>query len=58
MRKTDLLVGAGITAVLNFVPVQLTVRDSVKLQNVDLSVLLKTLSYHMVRTERSASGNV
>jgi redox-sensing transcriptional repressor len=53
-----LLVEAGITAVLNFVPAQLTVPDSVKLQNVDLAVLLKTLSYHTARTERSASRNV
>jgi NADH/NAD ratio-sensing transcriptional regulator Rex len=48
-------VDAGVTAVLNFVPAQLTVPDSVKLQNVDLAVLLKTLSYHTARTERSAS---
>ncbi|MGH7409877.1 MAG: redox-sensing transcriptional repressor Rex [Candidatus Methylomirabilis sp.] len=51
----NLLVEAGVTAILNFVPAQLIAPDSVKLQNVDLSVLLKTLSYHIVRTERSAS---
>ena len=51
----NLLVEAGITAVLNFVPAQLAVPKLVKLQNVDLSVLLKTLSYHTARTERSAS---
>ena len=51
----NLLVEAGVTAVLNFVPAQLTVPDSVKLQNVDLAVLLKTLSYHTARTEQSAS---
>lgn len=51
----NLLVDAGVTAVLNFVPAQLTVPGSVKLQNVDLAVLLKTLSYHTARTERSAS---
>lgn len=50
-----LLVEAGITAVLNFVPAQLTVPDSVKLQNVDLAVLLKTLSYHTARTEHHGS---
>jgi redox-sensing transcriptional repressor len=48
----DLLVQAGVTAVLNFVPTQLAVPDAVKVQNVDLSVLLKTLSYHIVRAER------
>jgi len=48
----DLLVEAGITAILNFAPAQLTVPEGVKVQNVDLSVLLKTLSYHTVRTAR------
>lgn len=50
---TDLLVEAGVTAILNFAPAQLTVPEGVKVQNVDLSVLLKTLSYHTVRTTRS-----
>jgi redox-sensing transcriptional repressor len=49
----DLLVEAGVTAILNFAPAQLTVAEGVKVQNVDLSVLLKTLSYHTVRTARS-----
>jgi redox-sensing transcriptional repressor len=51
----DLLVEAGINAILNFAPVQLSVPEGVKVQNVDLSVLLKTLSYHTVRTSRSGS---
>jgi redox-sensing transcriptional repressor len=51
----NLLVEAGVTAVLNFVPAQLTVPDSVKVQNVDLSVLLKTLSYHIARTARPSA---
>jgi len=42
-------------AVLNFAPAQLTVPDSVKIQNVDLLALLKTLSYHIARTERPSS---
>ncbi len=48
----DLLEEAGVTAILNFAPAQLTVPAGVKVQNVDLSVLLKTLSYHTVRTSR------
>ncbi len=48
----DLLVVAGVTAILNFAPTQITVPEGVKVQNVDLSVLLKTLSYHTVRTGR------
>ncbi len=51
----DLLIEAGVTAILNFVPAQLTVPVSVKLQNVDLAVLLETLSYHTARTERPAT---
>jgi redox-sensing transcriptional repressor len=50
----DLLVEAGVNAVLNFAPVQLSVPAGVKVQNVDLSVLLKTLSYHTVRTNRTS----
>ncbi len=50
----DLLVEGGVTAILNFAPTQLTVPEGVKVQNVDLSVLLKTLSYHIVRTTRPA----
>jgi len=50
----DLLVEAGVNAILNFAPVQLSVPVGVKVQNVDLSVLLKTLSYHTVRTNRTS----
>jgi redox-sensing transcriptional repressor len=50
----DLLVEAGVTSILNFAPVQLVVPDGVKVQNVDLSVLLKTLSYHTVRADKTA----
>ncbi|HEY7678598.1 MAG TPA: redox-sensing transcriptional repressor Rex [Candidatus Methylomirabilis sp.] len=49
----DLLVQAGVTSVLNFAPAQIVVPDGVKVQNVDLSVLLKTLSYHTVRATRA-----
>jgi redox-sensing transcriptional repressor len=49
----DLLVEAGVTAILNFAPAQLVVPEGVKVQYVDLSVLLKTLSYHTVRSSRA-----
>lgn len=52
----DLLVEAGITAILNFAPAQLAVPERVKVQNVDLAVLLKTLSYHTVRASRPGRG--
>lgn len=48
----DALVKGGVIAVLNFAPAQLTAPDSVKVQNVDLSALLKTLSYHIARAEQ------
>jgi redox-sensing transcriptional repressor len=51
----DALVKGGVIAVLNFAPAQLTAPDSVKVQNVDLSALLKTLSYHIARTEQPRS---
>lgn len=51
----DALVEGGVIAVLNFAPAQLIGPDSVKIQNVDLSALLKTLSYHIARVEQSSS---
>jgi len=54
----DLLVDSGVTAILNFAPTQLVVPEGVKVQNVDLSVLLKTLSYHTVRTTHTPPRRV
>ncbi|MBI3987978.1 MAG: redox-sensing transcriptional repressor Rex [candidate division NC10 bacterium] len=51
----DGLVEAGVTAILNFAPTQLSVPWNVKLQNVDISVLLKTLSFHTIRADREAT---
>ena len=45
------LVEDGVIVALNFAQAQLAVPDSVKIQNVDLPALLKTLSYHIARTE-------
>jgi redox-sensing transcriptional repressor len=50
----NLLVDAGVTAILNFAPIQLVVPEGIKVQNVDLSVLLKTLSYHTVRATHTS----
>lgn len=44
---TDQVVGAGITAVLNFAPVVLHVPDGVMVENVDFLAGLKRLSYHL-----------
>lgn len=51
----DTLVEAGVTAILNFAPTQLSVPWNIKLQNVDISVLLKTLSFHTIRADRAVA---
>lgn len=43
----DILVAGGVRAILNFAPVNLTVPVEVELKQVDLSMFLETLSYHM-----------
>jgi redox-sensing transcriptional repressor len=54
----DQLVEGGVTAILNFAPAQITTPEGVKVQNVDLSVLLKTLSYHTVRSTRPSPRRI
>jgi redox-sensing transcriptional repressor len=49
----DRLVAAGVNAILNFAPVQLAVPKRVKALNVDLSVMLKTLSFYTIRATRN-----
>ena len=49
---TDELVGAGIRAILNFAPARLKVPRDVRLQNVDLSIELETLSFYLARGGR------
>ncbi len=49
---TDLLVAAGIKAVLNFAPARLRVPREVRLKNVDLSIELETLSSYLARSSR------
>ena len=44
-QLVDRLVAAGVTAVLNFAPVQLQVPDGIDVKNVNLAVELETLSY-------------
>ena len=45
----DLLVRAGVTSILNFAPVLLTVPSSVSVRKVDLAVELQILSYYEQR---------
>ena len=43
----DLLVSAGIRAILNFAPARLKVPKDVRLKHVDLSIELETLSFYL-----------
>jgi redox-sensing transcriptional repressor len=50
-RVVDLVVAAGIKAVLNFSPGALQVPPGVKLKSVDLTVSLESLSFYLARGE-------
>jgi redox-sensing transcriptional repressor len=45
----DLITDAGITAVLNFAPVQLNAESGVKLKTMDLAISFESLSYFLAR---------
>jgi redox-sensing transcriptional repressor len=45
----DRLVAAGVRAILNFAPTRLQVPRDVRLQNVDLSIELENLSFHLAQ---------
>ncbi len=47
----DALVGAGVSAILNFAPVQLRVQPHVKLKSVDLRINLESLSFYLKSAE-------
>jgi redox-sensing transcriptional repressor len=46
------LVASGVRAILNFAPVRLNVPKDVRLQNVDLSIELENLSFHLAQGGR------
>ncbi len=52
----DRLVAAGVTSILNFAPVVLTVPDHVSLRKVDLSIELQILSFYQQRRAGSPAG--
>jgi redox-sensing transcriptional repressor len=54
----DRLVAAGVTSILNFAPVVLTVPVGVDVRKVDLSIELQILAFHAQRRSdvRVASG--
>lgn len=47
----DDLADAGVSAVLNFAPVQIRLRRGVKVKSVDLRINLESLSYHIKNVE-------
>ena len=46
------LIAAGVKAILNFAPTRLKVPKDVRLQNVDLSIELETLSFYLAQVTR------
>ena len=53
----DLLVGAGVTSLLNFAPRVLTVPPSVHLRYVDLSIELQVLGFYRTRQGEHAGDD-
>jgi redox-sensing transcriptional repressor len=47
----DAFADAGIRAILNFAPVQIRLRDGVKVKSVDLRINLESLSFHIKNVE-------
>ncbi|MFQ5912035.1 MAG: redox-sensing transcriptional repressor Rex [Nitrospinota bacterium] len=54
----DRLVKAGVSAVLNFAPVRLSVPPHVRLRNVDLGLELEGLAYYLTQDERNARSEM
>jgi len=52
----DRLVAAGVTSILNFAPVVLTVPDGVDVRKVDLSIELQILAFHAQRRSAQRFG--
>ena len=47
----DALADAGVRAILNFAPVQIRLRDDVRIKSVDLRINLESLSFHLRKVE-------
>ena len=53
----DRLVSAGVTSILNFAPVVLTVPEGVDVRKVDLSIELQILAFHAQRRSAARPGD-
>lgn len=51
----DIVVGAGVKAILNFAPIRLDIPAGVAVRQADLSVDLQVLSFHLNRVRADAS---
>ena len=58
VRAADRLVAAGVTSILNFAPVVLSVPEGVDVRKVDLSIELQILAYHEQRKANGAEAAV
>ena len=54
-RVADMVVAAGVKAILNFSPGTIKVPPDVKLKSVDLTVSLESLSFYLAQGESDAS---
>ena len=52
----DRLVAAGVTSILNFAPVVLSVPEGVDVRKVDLSIELQILAFHAQRRNAARFG--
>jgi redox-sensing transcriptional repressor len=52
----DRVVASGVTSILNFAPVVLSVPDGVDVRKVDLSIELQILAFHEQRKAGGPSG--
>jgi redox-sensing transcriptional repressor len=51
-KVADLLISAGIRAILNFAPVKLSPTDSVAIRNIDLTLEFESLAYYTTGEEQ------
>lgn len=56
-EMADLVIKAGIQAILNFAPVRLNIESGVKVKTMDLSMSFESLSYFLVRQQAEAVEN-
>jgi redox-sensing transcriptional repressor len=54
----DLVIKAGIQAILNFAPVRLNIASGVKVKTMDLSMSFESLSYFLVRQQGEVGENL